>query len=95
MSEQKKVKVSKQRQMTIPKIYFDALGIQEEVTVEMTDEGLLIKPVVKIPDDFAEQLLESMIAKGLSGQELLDKFKEAKNNTGWTRFKPEQTDGTI
>ena len=89
MSEGKKVNVSKQRQVTIPKIYFDALGIQEEVTVEMTEEGLLMKPVAKIPDDFAEQLLERMIAQGLSGQELLDQFKEAKNNVGWTRFKSE------
>lgn len=48
----------------------------------MTEEGLLIKPIVKIPDDFAEQLLENMIAKGLSGQDLLDTFKQAKDNVG-------------
>lgn len=95
MEELKKVKISKQRQITIPKVYFDALGIQEEVSIEMTEEGLLIKPIVQIPDDFAEQLLESMIAQGLSGQELLDKFKEAKNNVGWTQFKAIQTKDTI
>jgi bifunctional DNA-binding transcriptional regulator/antitoxin component of YhaV-PrlF toxin-antitoxin module len=95
MEELKKVKISKQRQMTIPKVYFDALGIQEEVSVEMTEEGLLIKPIAQIPDDFAEQLLESMIAQGLSGQELLNKFKEAKNNVGWTQFKATQTNDTI
>ena len=95
MEELKKVKISKQRQMTIPKVYFDALGIQEEVSVEMTEEGLLIRPIVQIPDDFAEQLLESMIAQGLSGQELLDKFKEAKNNVGWTQFKATQKKDTI
>ena len=95
MEELKKVKISKQRQMTIPKVYFDALGIQEEVSVEMTEEGLLIRPIVQIPDDFAEQLLESMIAQGLSGQELLDKFKEAKNSVGWTQFKATQKKDTI
>ena len=95
MQELKKVKISKQRQMTIPKVYFDALGIQEEVSVEMTEEGLLIRPIVQIPDDFAEQLLESMIAQGLSGQELLDKFKEAKSNVGWTQFKATQKKDTI
>ena len=86
MSDRKKVKISKQRQITIPKVFFDALEFQEEVSVEMTDEGLLIKPIVKISDDFAEQLLESMIAKGLSGQELLDTFNQAKNNVGWTKY---------
>lgn len=91
MSDRKKVKISKQRQITIPKLFFDALDLQEEVSVEMTEEGLLIKPVVKIPDDFAEQLLESMISKGLNGQELLDTFNQAKNNVGWTKYKAVQT----
>ena len=82
MKEPKKVKISKQRQMTIPKIYFDALQLQDEVTVEIVDGGILIKPVHKVPDDFAEQLLEGLIEKGFSGQELLEKFKEATNNAG-------------
>lgn len=49
----------------------------------------------KMPDDFAEQLLESLVAKGLSGQELLEKFKEASNNIGWTTFGAEKKDETI
>lgn len=95
MNEPKKVKLSKQRQMTIPKVYFDALQMQEEVTVELVDGGLLIKPVHKVPDDFAEQLLESLIQKGFSGQELLEKFKEATNNTGQTTFRALNDDVTI
>ena len=95
MSEGKKMNVSKQRQVTTPKIYFDAWGIPEERTVEMTEEGLLMKPVVNIPDDFAEQLFKRMIAQGLSGQELLNQFKEAKNNAGWTRLKSETENDTI
>ena len=91
MSNIKKVKISNQRQITIPKVFFDAFDLQEEVSVEMTEEGLLIKPIVKIPNDFAEQLLESMIARGLSGQELLDTFNQAKNNVGWTKYKAVQT----
>ena len=81
--------------MTIPKVYFDALQMQEEVTVELVDGGLLIKPVHKVPDDFAEQLLESLIQKGFSGQELLEKFKEATNNTGQTTFRALNDDVTI
>ena len=95
MNEPKKVKVSKQRQMTIPKVYFDALQIEEEVTVELVDGGLLIKPVHKVPDDFAEQLLASLIDKGLSGQELLEKFKEATSNTSQTIFRAVQDNDTI
>ena len=95
MNEPKKVKVSKQRQMTIPKVYFDALQIEEEVTVELVEGGLLIKPVHKVPDDFAEQLLASLIDKGLSGQELLETFKEATSNTTRTIFRAVHDNDTI
>jgi len=88
------VKISKQRQITIPKAHFDELQLQEEVTVELVEGGLFIKPVRKMPDDFAEQLLESLVAKGLSGKELLEKFKEASNNVGWTTFRAEKKDET-
>lgn len=91
----KRVKLSKQRQVSIPKAYFDQLQLQEEVTVELVEGVLFIKPVHKMPDDFAEQLLESLVAKGLSGQELLEKFKEVSNNLGWTTFGAEKEDETI
>lgn len=43
-------------------------------------------------DEFAEHLLESLVAKGLSGQELLEHFKEASSNVGWTIFEAEKKD---
>lgn len=95
MTDLKKVKLSKQRQIIIPKVYFDELQLQEEVTIEMMDGGLIIKPVRKLPDDFAEQLLESLMTKELSGQELLEKFNEASSNFGWTTFQAENKDDTI
>ncbi len=95
MTDTKKVKLSKQRQITIPKAYFDELQRQEEVTIERVKGGLLIRPVHKMPDDFAEQLLESLVSKGFSGQELLEKFKEASNNMGWTTFGTEKKDDSI
>lgn len=45
------------------------------------------KPFVKTPNHFEGQLLESMTAKGLRGQELLDSFEQAKSNIGWTLFR--------
>ena len=95
MNAQKKVKVSKQRQMTIPKEYFDALQMQDEVTVELVEGGILIKPVYKLPEGFAEQLLESLVEKGFSGQELVEKFKEATQSAGWTTFSTTEKKDTI
>lgn len=77
-SKNKKIKVSAQRHLVIPKEYYDALKIGEEVTIELHEGHLVIKPVVKVDEDFAENLLEELIAAGLSGEELIAKFKEVK-----------------
>ena len=53
----------------------------------ISKKKLRSKPFVKIPNHFEEQLLESMKAKGLRGQELLDSFEQAKSNIGWTLFR--------
>ena len=74
----KTIKVSAQRHLVIPKEYYDALNIGEEVKIELYEGQLIIKPVVKVDEDFAENLLEELIAAGFSGEELVAKFKEMK-----------------
>lgn len=72
------IKVSAQRHLVIPKEYYDILNISEEVTIELHEGQLVIKPVVKVDEDFAENLLEELITAGFSGEELIAKFKEVK-----------------
>lgn len=74
----KTIKVSAQRHLVIPKEYYEALNIGEEVTIELHEGQLVIKPVIKVSEDFAENLLEELIAAGFSGEELIAKFKEVK-----------------
>lgn len=74
----KTIKVSAQRHLVIPKEYYDTLEIGEEVTIELHEGHLVIKPVIKIDEDFAENLLEKLIAAGFSGEELVAKFREVK-----------------
>lgn len=38
----------------------------------------MIKSVFKVDEDFAENLLEELIAAGFSGEKLVTKFKEVK-----------------
>lgn len=71
----KKIKVSAQRYLVIPKEYYDGLKIGEEVTIELHEGQLVIKQVVKVDEDFAKNLLEELIAAGQSGEELVAKFK--------------------
>lgn len=78
MIKSKTIKVSAQRHLVIPKEFYDTLNIGEEVTIELHEGHLVIKPVVKVDEAFAENLLEELVAAGLSGEELLTKFKEVK-----------------
>lgn len=76
--KRKTIKVSAQRHLVIPKEYYEALNIGEEVTIELHEGQLVIKPVIKVSEDFAENLLEKLIEAGYSGEELVAKFKEVK-----------------
>ena len=78
MIKSKTIKVSAQRHLMIPKEYYDILNIGEKVTIELHEGQLVIKPIVKVDENFAENLLEELIAAGYSGEELVAKFKEVK-----------------
>lgn len=78
MIKSKTIKVSAQRHLVIPKEYYDILNIGEKVTIELHEGQLVIKPIVKVDENFAENLLEELIAAGYSGEELVAKFKEVK-----------------
>lgn len=62
----------------IPKQFYEVLNIGEEVTIELHEEQLVIKPATKVCEDFVEVLLEKLIESVFSGEELVVKFKEVK-----------------
>ena len=74
----KTIKVSTQRHLVIPQEYYDTLHSGEEVTIELHEGQLVNKPIFKVDENFAENLLEELIAAGFSGEELVPKFKEVK-----------------
>ena len=75
--ERKIISVSIKRQVTIPQKYFEALGFHNEAECILRDDGILIRPVRDINSgEFSEQILADLISQGLSGQELLERFKE-------------------
>src|SRR5690625_5069312 len=75
----KRVKVSKQRQISIPKDFYDQLNFSDEALVEISNNALIIRPAQNENVDFSEYILQDLIAKGLSGTELLEKFKKIKS----------------
>lgn len=72
--EHRFIKVSSKRQFTIPKTFYDRLGIGETETLEayLVDDGLLLKPVRSEP--VYERDIQSIVRKvreeGYTGDEM-------------------------
>ena len=72
----KRISVSTKRQITIPIEFFNKLGIEKEVECYVHDNAIVIRPVREGGGEFDEQILADLISQGISGPELLAKFKE-------------------
>ena len=77
--ENKRIKISSKRQITIPQQFFDSLGFADEAECSLKDGALIIRPVRQNGGAFAEQILADLLAQGYQGDELLAKFKEAQS----------------
>ncbi len=75
----KRISVSQKRQITIPIEFYNSVGIDKEVECYVENNAIVIRPVRESSGEFDEQLLADLIAQGLSGQELLDKFKATRH----------------
>ncbi|NSW93053.1 MAG: AbrB/MazE/SpoVT family DNA-binding domain-containing protein [Firmicutes bacterium] len=75
--ERKIIRISDKRQITIPQKYFEALGFSSEAECILQNNAIVIRPIRENSGgEFSEQILADLIAQGLSGEELLAKFKE-------------------
>ncbi|MCD8038686.1 MAG: AbrB/MazE/SpoVT family DNA-binding domain-containing protein [Lachnospiraceae bacterium] len=75
--EMKKVSISAKRQITIPQKFFTMLGFDTEAECIVRGNELVIRPVKSnAGGEFAEQILADLIARGYSGDELLERFKQ-------------------
>ncbi|PKM80319.1 MAG: AbrB family transcriptional regulator [Firmicutes bacterium HGW-Firmicutes-13] len=72
----KRISVSQKRQITIPIEFFNSLGIEKEVECYLQNNAIVIRPVRENTGEFDEQILADLISQGLSGTELLERFKE-------------------
>ncbi|WP_449241062.1 AbrB/MazE/SpoVT family DNA-binding domain-containing protein [Desulfoscipio gibsoniae] len=79
--ERKIISISGKRQVTIPQKYYEALGFSNEAECILQNNAIVIRPINEnTGSEFAEQILADLIAQGLTGQELLAKFKEMNKN---------------
>lgn len=74
--EKKIVSISSKRQITIPQKFFALLGFDTEAECLVRGNELVIRPAKpNAGGEFAEYILADLIAQGLSGNELLDEFR--------------------
>ncbi|RKD73513.1 hypothetical protein ATL39_1809 [Sinobaca qinghaiensis] len=77
----KRIAVSSKRQMSIPKEFFEALDIEEEIMIENVDnKKLVITPYREPLEDVSEEILEQLIAEGFQGERLIEEFKYRKSS---------------
>ena len=75
----KRISVSQKRQITIPIEFFNSIGIDKEVDCYIQNNAIVIRPARESIGEFDEQILADLISQGLSGQELLARFKVARH----------------
>ena len=75
----KRISVSQKRQITIPIEFFNSIGIDKEVDCYVQNNAIVIRSVCEGIGEFDEQILADLISQGLSGQELLVRFKDARH----------------
>lgn len=75
----RRVKVSKQRQINIPKAYYDALNLSDEAILEFTGKEIIIRPATNDSMDFSKYILKDLIEQGYEGEELLQEFTRIKD----------------
>ena len=73
-----RINVSNKRQITIPKQFYDMLDMGHEITCELRDNEIVLRPVPQ-SDDFSEEILKDLVAQGFSGQELIQEFQKVKS----------------
>lgn len=75
--DRKIVSISSKRQITIPQKFFNLLGFGNEAECVIRGNELVIRPVrISTGGEFAEQILADLITQGLSGEQLLNAFKD-------------------
>ncbi len=68
------VKISSQMQVRIPRDMFERYGFGTEAEVVATETGIEFRPV-KSADEKCGDILEALVDEGLSGEELVQRFR--------------------
>lgn len=75
--ETKLVRISEKRQITIPKRFYEKLGLEDSLICELRGNELVLRPA-PTEEDFSEEILKDLVQDGYEGAELIVAFQKRK-----------------
>ena len=78
--ERKIINITGKRQVTIPLKFYEKLSFGKEVECFLTEDSIVLRPLLHSDDNFTMEILKDLVSQGFSGNELLEKFAEQRNN---------------
>lgn len=78
MNKKRRVRISSQRQLTIPKEFYTEMNLADEAMIEFTGKEIIIRSAEQEVVDFSTDILKDLVAKGISGEELIGEFTRIK-----------------
>ena len=92
LAEPQTIKISSKRQITIPAKYYEAAGFGEYALCTWTDQGILLQPLDVDDEDVTVDILRSLVKQGFEGEELIERYQEAKRKIVSVRRKLEEAE---
>ena len=78
MNKKRRVRISSQRQITIPIDFYLEMNLSDEAMIEFTGNEIIIRSAEQEIVDFSTDILKSLVAQGVSGDDLLSEFERIK-----------------
>jgi|UPI000550D89A bifunctional DNA-binding transcriptional regulator/antitoxin component of YhaV-PrlF toxin-antitoxin module len=76
--ESRIIKVSSKKQITIPQVFYEKLGLGREVECILKGDELIIRRHDKANDDYSDLILQDLVNQGYAGDELVKEFRKMK-----------------
>ena len=80
IADRKIISITGKRQLTIPLKFYEKLGLGKEVECFIEKYGLVIRPLPQDDGAFSVEILKDLVSRGYSGNELVSKFTEERQN---------------
>ena len=78
--DRKIISITGKRQLTIPLKFYEKLGLGKEVECFIEKNALVIRPLSQDDGVFSIEILKDLVSQGYSGNELVAKFTEERQN---------------